>query len=428
MLDHLEPAVLNYDGSVLPAPILVINRKLRVKKYMAKGSITTSDFVSFVYVHYFTIQSRKFNTLATNIKQIPFVYDWFNILQKRQEIDFCRDRFKLAEYIDLWEHISPDEFQAILYTHRKDLRGQGDLCEWTTNSRRNSHLIKMDLTLIFEKLSLFDNQLDEDTSKPYPDVINWSLLPDALSPSHGSLNPSRTTSKIHQINNVIRIARRILKDGDVVVDFCGGGGHLSLVVAYLFPNVTVYLVDRNSVSLAISRQRKKTLGLNNFIIEQADIFEWKSSPFQLGLAIHACGPLTDMVMEKCIAQNASYILIPCCFGSIKNSVLDVVSFPRSQAFRNVGISIDEYTTLSSAADVAVGKKRDRGRKAMYLIDVDRNEYAKEKGYLTHEFTLRPDDCTPKNHVIVGITGHPSTLESLSHTFFETKNEDLTMST
>lgn len=106
--------------------------------------------------------------------------------------------------------------------------------------------------------------------------------------------------------------------------------------------------------------------------------------------------------------------------------MDVVSFPRSQRFRDLGISVDEYTTLSSAADINVGgKKQGLGKKAMFLVDTDRNEYAKEKGYRTFEFTMHPDNCTPKNHIIVGVHSESSDKE-LSHAFFNEVNQKLTL--
>ncbi len=35
----------------------------------------------------------------------------------------------------------------------------------------------------------------------------------------------------------------LVGDGDRIVDFCSGGGHLGIVLAYLMPTATVYLVS-----------------------------------------------------------------------------------------------------------------------------------------------------------------------------------------
>jgi 16S rRNA G1207 methylase RsmC len=34
----------------------------------------------------------------------------------------------------------------------------------------------------------------------------------------------------------------LAKEGDTIVDFCSGGGHLGIILAYLMPNSTVILV------------------------------------------------------------------------------------------------------------------------------------------------------------------------------------------
>jgi 16S rRNA G1207 methylase RsmC len=39
-------------------------------------------------------------------------------------------------------------------------------------------------------------------------------------------------------------------DGDVVVEFGAGGGHLGLVLAFCLPQCTVVLMDRKIMSLA----------------------------------------------------------------------------------------------------------------------------------------------------------------------------------
>ena len=40
--------------------------------------------------------------------------------------------------------------------------------------------------------------------------------------------------------------------------------------------------------------------------------------FDIGLATHLCGELTDVAMEKCIGVGAAFVLTPCCLGKIKH--------------------------------------------------------------------------------------------------------------
>jgi hypothetical protein len=58
--------------------------------------------------------------------------------------------------------------------------------------------------------------------------------------------------------------------------------------------------------------------------------------FDIGLCLHACGSATDMVLQKCILQDASFVICPCCYGSISDTI--DVKFPRSDHFIEAGIS------------------------------------------------------------------------------------------
>ena len=47
-----------------------------------------------------------------------------------------------------------------------------------------------------------------------------------------------------QLENMAVAVLKLAKDGDRIVDFCSGGGHLGIVLAYLLPKSTVYLVRK----------------------------------------------------------------------------------------------------------------------------------------------------------------------------------------
>ena len=47
-----------------------------------------------------------------------------------------------------------------------------------------------------------------------------------------------------QLENMAMAVMKLAKDGDRIVDFCSGGGHLGIVLAYLLPKSTVYLVRK----------------------------------------------------------------------------------------------------------------------------------------------------------------------------------------
>lgn len=68
----------------------------------------------------------------------------------------------------------------------------------------------------------------------------------------GELNPARTLRKRKQIENMASLITPMLKAGDKVVEFCAGGGHLGIVLAYLNPQCNVGYVTNTHLSFMIS--------------------------------------------------------------------------------------------------------------------------------------------------------------------------------
>ena len=40
-------------------------------------------------------------------------------------------------------------------------------------------------------------------------------------------------------------------------------------------------------------------------------------PFDVGIALHACGGASDVAMEKCVRARAAYVIAPCCVVRIR---------------------------------------------------------------------------------------------------------------
>jgi hypothetical protein len=129
-----------------------------------------------------------------------------------------------------------------------------------------------------------------------------------------------------------------------------------------------------------------------------------TKPFDVGIALHACGEATDMVMQKCLSSRASYVLMPCCVGKIKLSAL---KYPRSQTLADI-LTRQEYQVLAKAADFGhvvqqdTSKVNKRRRKCKTILESDRNMYAQEAQYKTEMFVMYPHDATPKNDILIGI--------------------------
>ncbi|EEY67023.1 glutathione S-transferase C-terminal domain-containing protein, putative [Phytophthora infestans T30-4] len=235
--------------------------------------------------------------------------------------------------------------------------------------------------------------------------IPWADLPDGIHPQDGKLPAERARNKRQQVDNLAVFLRRILRPGDVVVEFCAGSGYVALPLACLFPQCKFVLLDKKEPSLAIAKERIAAAQLTNVEIFCGFIDDYHK-PFDVGIALHACGEATDMVMQKCLAERAAYVLAPCCVGKIKLSEL---SYPRSAALA-AELSRTEYEVLAKAADfghssnttVAHSDINRRRRRCKTLLESDRNMRAEEAQYDTSMFVMYPPTATPKNDVLVGI--------------------------
>ncbi len=156
-----------------------------------------------------------------------------------------------------------------------------------------------------------------------------------------------------------------------------------------------------------------------FIFSKGNLKDFNGT-FDVGVAIHSCGSLADLIIEKCLEKKADIILSPCCYGSIKEiKVLSkgksqiFIKYPRSQVFEEIFSNISQiesikihdylYSMLVNFSDRTEKEKLDEenGFIAMNLIDKDRLLYLKEKKYSFLKLTkMQPEDCTTKNNILI----------------------------
>lgn len=236
--------------------------------------------------------------------------------------------------------------------------------------------------------------------------IDWNALPELVHPLGGQLPPERLDKKCQQLENLTAAVKAMARPGQVIVDFCSGGGHLAIVLAYLLPEAIVYLVENKQESLMRAVHRVQSLGLSNCRFYQGNMDYFKGR-FDIGVSLHACGVATDLVIQACIRNGASFVSCPCCYGSLQKC--HMLSYPRSNHF--APIDFKDYLVLGHTADQWHGssnggkcqEKEAQGRFAMNIIDTDRATMALETGrYSRVELCqLFPPSCTPKNNLIIG---------------------------
>ncbi|XP_057649734.1 glutathione S-transferase C-terminal domain-containing protein [Chionomys nivalis] len=233
-------------------------------------------------------------------------------------------------------------------------------------------------------------------------TLDWNSLPAAVSPKEGKMSTDRALRKQQQLNNLVYMVLNQAKPGDRIVDFCSGGGHVGIVLAHMLSSCQVILIENKELSLIRAKKRSDELGLSNIWFIQANM-EYFTGMFNIGVALHACGVATDMVIEHCIQTRASFITCPCCYGFIQNT--SKFNFPKSEKFKKT-LSYKEHMILCRFADQTAvqlpPQRRLIGKQCMCLVDMDRATAAEEHSYSVQVISMEPESCSPKNNMIVGV--------------------------
>ncbi|KAJ4458272.1 putative Nucleic acid-binding; OB-fold [Paratrimastix pyriformis] len=104
-------------------------------------------------------------------------------------------------------------------------------------------------------------------------------------------------------------------------DIGGGRGDLALVIATSLPQLAMTVVDTNEPSLAAGRARAVQLGLGNIEFVSGSLADPPVQQSILGCArpvmvgLHACGGLSDLILDTAARAGASVLLCTCCFAS-----------------------------------------------------------------------------------------------------------------
>ena len=308
--------------------------------------------------------------------------------------------------------------------------------------------------------------------------VKWKEIPFSCTPKGGYLPDKRVQRKTQQVDSMlvpllklIDHVRRIKeKQGGfkkiTVVEFCGGSGFVILPLAAQVLNdidseeLEFIIIDFKPISIELAKQRAADAGLSPIVRCITGRIEDFNDPFDVGIALHACGSASDISLDKCIQANASFVIAPCCVGKVAKaqfaggkstssvkkydqSCLDNNSLlhtslqgftggndnichicPRSEAFTKMftaeAIS-KEWGRVIKAADYGghstvdsnsiKNEKNDFGIRRMCkaIVEHDRIMHANEHNYQTLLLKMTPTTATPKNDIIIG---WPTTITSI----------------
>lgn len=176
--------------------------------------------------------------------------------------------------------------------------------------------------------------------------------------------------ELYEAWEVARRTRRLFRGGRIV-DLAGGHGLLASIMLLLddsSPSAIVVdtAVPDSASKLAASLEREwpRLSGRIEFIHEPLETIELRRD--DVVVSSHACGSLTDLVLDRAIAARASVAVLPCCHNLDDSDAGD----------------------LSGWLDGALA------------IDVRRAERLRSNGYRVWTQML-PESITPKNRLLLG---------------------------
>ncbi|NXU58509.1 GSTCD protein, partial [Turnix velox] len=349
---------------------------------------TLADMVLFPCIHHFLASSKNQGKILVNL---PLITSWYRRVQEVPGVRKAASKCNM-EFLQLPELMPVPEEQ---------LQDFSSAAHESEEENEEGHFIGGPRPTMTK---LMENGIEAKFSPhPCPNwTLDWTNFPAAVSPAEGKMSRDRALRKQQQLNNLVAAVTKLAKPGDVIVDFCSGGGHVGIVLAHVMPSCQVVLIENKELSLMRAKDRSDELGLNNIWFIQANL-DYFHGTFNIGVALHACGVATDMVIEHCIKAQAAFVISPCCYGFIQNTVK--FKYPRSHQFKGI-LSYKEHMILCRFADQTAlqlpPERRLIGKQCMGLVDLDRAWAAEACHYSVQVTSMEPESCSPKNNMVVGI--------------------------
>lgn len=368
--------------------------KLLEHSYAEGSHITLADIIIFVCIHiFFTMHEARSDLLAV----LPLTAKWYQriisneiILESLRCLRFL-EQIKSEDRVPGGYVLPVVENQSLYKSDPKRYKPRNRIYTKQTDIEYSIGLI--------EELGIVTD-LDPEPFG-YEIVLNWEKIPFDATPEGGELPKARLKRKFEQLENLCKPVMALAKSGDVIVDFCSGGGHLGILLAYLLPQCEFILLENKEESLSRAKKRVERLSLSNVKFYQCNLDYFKG-PFNIGVSLHACGVATDLVIQHCVRRNAIFVCCPCCYGSVHDC--HHITYPRSDIFKSK-INTRSYLVLGHSADQTHDKnnaKTEQGYRCMSIIDTDRKLQAEQHDYVVYLAKMIPENCTPKNHLLVGI--------------------------
>ena len=207
-----------------------------------------------------------------------------------------------------------------------------------------------------------------------------------------------------------------------ILDVGGGRGDLATAIALEFPNAIVTVIDRNAHSLqAGCEYSTKVLGhsnMNHIRFVQVDFLSFMLNKDEnavdrpdVVVALHACGDLTDAVLDYARMQQIPFVICPCCYNKklAGDGCLEVSFMPswHSACFTNdddddAGRKLATLERLAESEVRSVSLRAATIINSMRLASVKQTLFSQEASQcLSLSLEQFPSTYSLRNIVIVG---------------------------
>lgn len=131
--------------------------------------------------------------------------------------------------------------------------------------REKAEKLQNALDLVKESFTFPDDDVIkkiDNTAYPENSVVNWTNVPSALNPANLSISllktEGRAMRKQQQLESLIYHVKSMFPSSNekiTVVDFGCGQGHVGMLIASLYPNSVVTLLDFNPTKIKMIKSR-----------------------------------------------------------------------------------------------------------------------------------------------------------------------------
>ncbi|KAL1438895.1 hypothetical protein MTO96_047631 [Rhipicephalus appendiculatus] len=254
------------EGGDSPAELKSIDGKLpELEHRFVEGfDQTLADVVLFPVLHLIFTELAAVTSREAISERLPLTTKWYETMSAQVQTRLALEALELK----LIEQVKRDECSRFI-----------EECKLPKDSLYSSHPERTKPRIRHKNPESIINSLREaritPDLKPNPGEdslpLPWEEFPEKVHPLGGGLPKTRVLRKCQQIENLVVLALQNAFDSCKIVDFCSGGGHVGIVLAYLLPECRVVMIENKEESMHRARERVKSLDLRNVVFYQCNM-------------------------------------------------------------------------------------------------------------------------------------------------------------